>query len=431
MDSQTLQLFKTLRDGVFVVAADGTVRFANDAANDLIPCEAGQALPNVTLRRLIALAGDGRLAVPFSTDVELDEGVQVDDVDVIRAHLQRSPVTDDFVVVLHNVSESQFYGAGMSNFARMVDREYREALIRYEAEFAALMAEMHHSGGATAVQLGDFQRLIGEGRDLLEGLGRLARLAQVAGGSTVAGNDRIDLMALFGDAIARCMGTAESRGIRIHVERPAVAELPVHASRLWLGQALYELLDNAVRHGPEGSDVVIACRNGEHSALISVGGSGVPLPKRLHGRIVQPGYRGEAAARRPGLGLGLALARKVVELHGGRLLVDGANDGGMVTFGLELPMAAANADGEPADGVPTDREPVGCGAGRAEGARGADALGGDVRDTGSPGRDAFAAAFGEHALGGDALGEPALAAVNHVTHELALLMNHDAWPTIH
>jgi NtrC-family two-component system sensor histidine kinase KinB len=352
------RLFQTVRDGVFIVSPDGTVRFVNEAAACLMPCRAGSRLPNAALLRLIDSANAGHLRVPHSGEIELDEGAMVVDVDTVRAHLLRSPVGEDYVVVLHNVTEEQFYATGMDNFARLVDREYRDALVLFEAEFGVLLSILAHDATeATPAQLADFQRLVGEGRELLAGLGRLARLTQIAGGSAVVGEDRIDLLEMFADAIGRCMDEAERRQVRLHIEKPE-QELPrVYASRLWLGQALTELVDNAVRHGPPKSDVVIGCRPNDAFVVIGVSNVGRSLPPRLRGRLLQPGFRGKAAAGRktPAFGLGLTLARKVVELHGGRLLIEEGSDDQMVSFGLELPCGGRSATGREFDLQQTQR----------------------------------------------------------------------------
>lgn len=359
MNPQMQRLFQTVRDGVFIVSPAGTVRFVNEAAACLVPCRTGDRLPNAALLRMIESAGAGVLRVPHSADIELDDGALDGDADAVRAHLMRSPVGDDWVIVLHNVTEQQFYATGMMNFAKLVDREYRDALVRFEAEFTALMAELGAGSEAAAApqRLQAFQRLIGDGRDLLDGLGRLARLTQIAGGSAVVGEDRIDLLELFGDAISRCIAHAEQRQVRIHIERPE-RELPrIYASRLWLGQALYELIDNAVRHGPANSDVVIACRPNDAFVVVGVRNVGRGLPPRLHGRLLQPGWRGAAAAaaRVPAFGLGLTLARKVVELHGGRLLIEEGDGHALVSFGLELPCGGRSATGRDFDIEQTQR----------------------------------------------------------------------------
>ncbi|MDB5648240.1 sensor histidine kinase, partial [Methylobacterium sp.] len=119
--------------------------------------------------------------------------------------------------------------------------------------------------------------------------------------------------------------------------------LMLRGSRELIGQALANLVDNAVKYGGPGGEIrVTAARSGE-SLRLSVSDSGPGIPSEARGRVLDRFVRLEEARSRPGFGLGLSLVNAVVRLHQGTLgLEDRASDGnapGLVVV-LTLPMGA-------------------------------------------------------------------------------------------
>lgn len=98
-----------------------------------------------------------------------------------------------------------------------------------------------------------------------------------------------------------------------------------------LGRALANLVDNAARFAPDDTPIEVVQRDGEVAVLDR--GPGFDAAERAH--VFQPFYRGRAARRHPGTGLGLALVARVAELHGGTVGVhDRAGGGSAVTLHL-------------------------------------------------------------------------------------------------
>lgn len=118
---------------------------------------------------------------------------------------------------------------------------------------------------------------------------------------------------------------AEQKGL--HLEVDTKGPLPIHGNRELVGQALANLVDNAIKHGrPEtpGSNGEIRISTGQEAGhvLLSVADHGPGIPVEDRGRVVERFVRLETSRSRPGAGLGLSLASAVAHLHGGELRLE-------------------------------------------------------------------------------------------------------------
>ena len=108
----------------------------------------------------------------------------------------------------------------------------------------------------------------------------------------------------------------QGRSLNLLVSR--VPSLPaVSGDRDMLGLAIFNLLDNALKYSAARDAVEVRVREDGHALFIEVadGGQGIPLSEQQ--RIFDDLYRGENARETEGSGLGLALARRIIQLHGG------------------------------------------------------------------------------------------------------------------
>jgi signal transduction histidine kinase len=131
---------------------------------------------------------------------------------------------------------------------------------------------------------------------------------------------------------------ASNHGVRLetNLQRGLVANVDRAAMR----QMLLNLLDNAVRYGPDGQVVKVSTEsdNGSWRLIVEDQGKGIPAAERE--RIFEPYYRLDRDARgeKGGSGIGLAVVRGLVEKHGGRVTVGTPAAGPGARFALELPV---------------------------------------------------------------------------------------------
>lgn len=146
---------------------------------------------------------------------------------------------------------------------------------------------------------------------------------------------RLDARATIGSAV-QAARTALPPGLRIDVDAPA--PVPVLADGERLQQVLDTLLENAVRYSPEGGRIVVAAEARAGRARVEVRDEGIGIDPRDHERIFRKFERLDPQLARgiAGSGLGLYIARALVERMGGRIEVRSARGHG-ATFAFELP----------------------------------------------------------------------------------------------
>ena len=167
----------------------------------------------------------------------------------------------------------------------------------------------------------------------IEDMIELARLERAAPGAEVSTEPMEEIIAA---AISRAKPLLT--GFRVQVDCPSNLP-PVACDSRAVAQIIFALLENASKYSPRGSNIGVAaaCDNGSVRLSVNDQGPGVPaeLRERIFDKFVR--YAVERHSMRPGLGLGLAIAKKIVEVHGGRIWVEDAATGSGARFVFTLP----------------------------------------------------------------------------------------------
>ncbi len=149
-----------------------------------------------------------------------------------------------------------------------------------------------------------------------------------------------DLRALIDAAVDEVDDRARTRGITLQVHPPAEA-MTVSVDPARLRQAIGILLSNAVKYSAAGGKVVIYGASEANVVWVSVSDTGRGIPHDVLPYLFTPFLQVQRDESQGGLGLGLALAKGIVELHGGRLQVASRGVGQGSTFTIILPRADA------------------------------------------------------------------------------------------
>jgi signal transduction histidine kinase len=186
--------------------------------------------------------------------------------------------------------------------------------------------------------LEDLQRL----EQLLQWMLRLARAEQWAQGALRRDLEVIDINATCEEAIERTRSLAHARKTSIHLSTNG--PVPLRADPEDLHLVWVNLLENAVRYSPEGSKVEVAvARNNGGTAQVTFQDHGPGIPPQDLPHIFARFYRGDRSRTRAtgGFGLGLAIAKALVEAYGGTISAESeAGQGTRMT--VELPVSSNN-----------------------------------------------------------------------------------------
>ncbi|BDG06903.1 hybrid sensor histidine kinase/response regulator [Anaeromyxobacter paludicola] len=150
----------------------------------------------------------------------------------------------------------------------------------------------------------------------------------------------------------------EGRGVTLRVEASGPAWVEADATRL--AQVLGNLLQNAAKFSPAGGTVTVAVQAEGGHARIRVRDDGIGIAPDLLPHVFEPFVQADDGLSRShgGLGLGLALVKALVELHGGRVWAESGGLGLGTEFVIELPLAAAREAPAPAPGPAAARRSV-------------------------------------------------------------------------
>jgi signal transduction histidine kinase len=172
---------------------------------------------------------------------------------------------------------------------------------------------------------------------LAEMVDDLFELSRIHAGALRLSRQRVGLDDLIADTVAGTEPLARAKGVRL--SGAAQPGLPVRVDAAEVGRALRNLVVNAIRHTPgDGSvDVIAGIEDG--MAYVTVSDACGGIPDQDLSRVFDVAFRGEAA-RSPGggAGLGLAIARGIVEAHAGDIGVSNAGAG--CRFVVRLPLGA-------------------------------------------------------------------------------------------
>lgn len=139
------------------------------------------------------------------------------------------------------------------------------------------------------------------------------------------------------DTLAAALGgiilNAETKEIDVFVECPE--NLMVCHDRKWTSEALFNILDNAVKYTPKGGNISVKAEEQEMYVKIDISDNGIGIAEQHQGTIFKRFYREEAVHDVEGIGIGLYLAREIISLQGGYIGVSSEQGKGS-TFSVRL-----------------------------------------------------------------------------------------------
>jgi signal transduction histidine kinase len=166
-------------------------------------------------------------------------------------------------------------------------------------------------------------------------------VAQIEAGQLEVRPSELDLAAIVRQAVAEAQLRAAASGITLTCD--ADTAVPVQADRGRMFRILDNLVSNAIKFTPGGGDVKVSVSQAAGFVRLEVQDSGIGIAADDQERLFERFYRTSTAVEQhfPGTGLGLYIARAIVEAHGGSIAVrSGAGEG--ASFSVALPVGFAD-----------------------------------------------------------------------------------------
>ncbi len=351
---------ETSREGVILVAPDGTIALANKQLDEFFPAIAGHMASgtnfDLALRMIEAQLAPGRndaIDTSGHTELELADGRWI--------RMTASATSEGGSIIF------------FSDFTAIKEREenLRKAKMEAEAANAAktrFLANMSHElrtplnaiigfseiiNGQLFGQLGNERYLdyssdiLRSGRHLLDVINSVLDLSKSETGKMILDVRDVDMREILKDCVTMVGEQAKEAKLEFAV-RGMEAELPLQGDPAKLRQIFLNLLSNAIKFTPQGGYIWVEARRSAAGVAVTVGDSGIGMSSDDVAVALTPfGQVDNRLERRyEGTGLGLPLTKAFVELHGGAMQFESARGAGTritVSFPYAVGIALAQA----------------------------------------------------------------------------------------
>ncbi len=242
------------------------------------------------------------------------------------------------MVVIEDVTQQRVAEEARHEFVAHATHELRAPLTNIRLYLESLLDDSPQEPAARAKCLNVINS---ETRRLERMIGDLLSVAEIEAGSLKLNRNDVDLLAILHEVEQDFGAQATEKQVGLEIRMPP--KLPVlYADRDKIVMAIQNVVGNGIKYTPAGGNVTVVADTVKGDVVIEVRDTGLGIKPEEHEKIFEKFYR--ANDRRisgvTGSGLGLALAREVMRLHGGDLTVDSGIDQGSV-FTLRIPIQQA------------------------------------------------------------------------------------------
>ena len=335
-------------EGVLVVDGRARIVMANDALRQFLSLP-----PNVTdrtplevvrnseleeaIRKVIREGGRQvlELNLPFSGGQTLE--VNVVGISSGSSGAERAAErVDGAIAVFHNITRQKQLEKIRQDFVANVSHELRTPLTTIKG-----YAETLIDGALKEEVAPQFVHVIKKHADRLEKLVEdLLTLSKIETKAFTLKPERLSLTELIEDALDVMKELAENKNVSI-TDPQSFASLFVYGDRKNLEQVLINLLDNAIKYGREGGQIILSAAEKDQKEIqVSIKDDGIGIPREDLPRIFERFYRVDKGRSQElgGTGLGLSIVKHIIQAHGGQVWAE-SEPGKGSTFYVTLPKA--------------------------------------------------------------------------------------------
>jgi signal transduction histidine kinase len=325
--------------GLLGLEADMRIRYCNGAAgiflgstrDKLIGRPISECFVDPAAAAELAKVGDGRARQVFETRIGDGDGATV-----LRVS-SRGLSSGGAMLVLEDVTQQRIADRSRNAFVEQATHELRTPLTNIRLCMEELLDAPDIEPAKRAQHLNVVNQ---EVRRLERIVGDMLSISEIEAGTLQLAPDDVRLAPMFEEIQTDFTTQAKNKNLRLTFAMPP--KLPTMVGdRDKLTIAITNVLGNAIKYTPEGGDVTVSVRTDDRELIVQIADTGIGMSPEDAAKVFERFYRAKdpRVSKITGTGLGLALARDVVKLHGGDIGVESVRDKGS-TFTIRVPLGA-------------------------------------------------------------------------------------------
>ena len=338
---QRLQaVLDSIDDGLLMIDQQGRLEHLNPVAQRQLGWDEtylgqplGQALrrPELDQQLLTVLRGGSLERAPEDLSVDVEGETRLLTYSLTPVSQPKGPILGA-VMVLHDVTEQRAFERVRSEFVLRASHELRTPVTGMHMAFGLFLERAHFAPDSRETDL--LTTVNEEMQRLMQLINDLLNFSRYQNGMQKLTLAPLDVEQMLEQARGRFAERAKAKEIELLIDLQA--PLPrLHADQAQLERVLDNLLDNALRHTASGGQIRLQARRHGERVIISVEDNGEGIAYGQQGRIFEPFV--QVGRKKGGAGLGLALCKEIIQLHGGRIGVY-SRPGQGTQFYMALPL---------------------------------------------------------------------------------------------
>jgi len=328
-------ILDNMADGVIMTDAEGNISLANRAAEKLFNIKEAKNKPLIEAVRdhevdeLLKLC----LKTAQTQAAQYESSTSKRYLRAIAIPIAHSGV----LLLFQDLTELRNLQTTRRELIGNISHEFRTPLAGIKAMVETL------GGGAIDDKKAarDFlSRIDNEVARLTQLVAELTELSRIETGKAELKKEPVNLNQLVEEVIAQLSPQVERQ--KLSISQDFAADLPsVPADKDRIRQVITNLVHNSIKFTRPGGTITITTKTLEGSVVVDIADTGIGIPKEDLARVFERFYKGDKARAGEGTGMGLAIAKHVVEAHGGNTWVE-SEEGNGSTFGFSLPLQAGS-----------------------------------------------------------------------------------------
>ncbi len=336
--TRLVTILDNMTDAVIMIDSEGNISLANRAAEKLFNIKEAKNKPLIEAVRdhevdeLLKLC----LRTAGMQTVQYESGISKRYLRAIAIPVIHNELTS-ILLLLQDLTELRNLQTTRRDVIGNISHEFRTPLAGIKA-----MVETLRDGAVddkeTAVNF--LARIDSEVDRLTQLVAELTELSRIETGKAELKKEPVNLNHLADEVIAQLSPQADRQNLSIAKE--FAADLPfVPADKDRVRQVIANLVHNAIKFTPAGGRITITSRALEDLVIVDIADTGIGIPKEDLPRVFERFYKGDKARAGEGTGMGLAIAKHVIEAHSGNIWVR-SEEGKGSTFSFSLPLQSGS-----------------------------------------------------------------------------------------